>query len=163
MNNNLKYISFEIICFGICLLNLFYNIIPQLILYIIIIASAIKRLNKYVIAFFCLVFLKDVNHAVFFFNYNISFMAYITIVIALVMMFKFLLRNKKEIFEKGKYLWIFMLFFMLTIAPFCELIAALLSTELKNSAQISTSPISASTFVPLTYIAKELPEGALFS
>lgn len=115
MNNNLKYISFEIICFGICLLNLFYNIIPQLILYIIIITSAIKRLNKYAMAFFCLLFLKDVNHAMFFFNYNISLMAYITIIIAIVIMFKFLLRNKKAILEKGKYLWLIMLFFLLSM------------------------------------------------
>lgn len=104
----LKDTYLEIGLFGLCLLNVFTPIIPQLGLYFIVIGCAIKRLPKEAVAFCCLVFLRDINHAMFFLNYHIPLMSYVTVIWGLWMMRDYLFKNIKTILSAGIHLWIIM-------------------------------------------------------
>lgn len=103
-----KYIYVEISLFILCLINLFNPVVPQVILYLLIIGCSIKKLPKEAFAFCCLLFLRDINHAMFFLNYHIPLMSYVTVVIGLYLMRNFILKKIKNILSAGIHLWCIM-------------------------------------------------------
>lgn len=103
----------EIGAFALCFLNLFFPVIPQLLLYVVVIGCAWNRLPREAIGFCCLLFLKDVNHAMFFLNYHISGIAPLTVLIGLFLMRDFFMSQWKHMLSYGKHLWMLMgLFFV---------------------------------------------------
>lgn len=108
MRRKIKEILPDFVCWGLCFLNLFSPVIPQPILYLIVMFFAIRRLSIESLAFCCLMFLRDINHAMFFLTFNIPMMSYLTVLIGLLIMWNFLRNNGQMVFKKGKYLWLIM-------------------------------------------------------
>jgi len=115
MRSKLKELLPDFFCWGLCFYNLFSPVIPQPILYLIVMWFAIKRLSKEAMIFCCLMFLRDINHAMFFLSFHIPMMSYLTVLIGLFMIWSFLKENGKDIFVKGKYLWLIMVYMLLSM------------------------------------------------
>lgn len=115
MLNNLKGVYPEILCWSLCLLNLFTPIIPQPILYLVVMCFAVKRLPIEALAFCCLMFLRDINHAMFFLTFHIPMMSYVTVLVGLFIMWNYIRGDFNRIVEKGKYLWLIMGYMLLSM------------------------------------------------
>ena len=111
----LKDIYIEIGLFILCVVNLFIPVIPQILLYPLVIGAAIYKLPKEALAFCCLLFLKDVNHAMFFLNFHVSGVAPLTVLWGLFLMKDFLKNQLSPMLKCGKHLWIVIAFMLLSM------------------------------------------------
>lgn len=110
-----KNYYWEFVLIGLCLVNLFTAFIPQVVIYLLILYSVLKRLPKESLAFCCLVFLGDINHAMFFLSFRIPMMSPLTILIGLYIMRKFLLNESYSLIKNGRLLLFIIVFMALSM------------------------------------------------
>lgn len=104
----------ELLFFFFCFANLVGFGIPQPLLFFPIFILACVRLPIPCLAFMCLNFMKDVNHAFFFLNYHISGFAPLTVLIGLFLMKDFLSEHFQDLLRQGTRLWIIMGYLLIT-------------------------------------------------
>lgn len=104
----------EIFLFLLCFANLTGAGIPQVLLYPVVLGCALYKLPIPCIAFMCVNWLRDVNHAFFFLNFHVSGVAPLTVFVGLALMLKFILKHQKSLLRRGQNLWVIIV--LLTIS-----------------------------------------------
>ena len=114
MNSEFRRYGLEISLFLLCFANLFFSLFPQTLLYLVCLVSACYRLSRPCLAFICLNWLKDVNHAFFFLNLHIPHMAPVTVVLGLMLISGFLVSQGRVLIKRGMNLWLVIIYLLIT-------------------------------------------------